>query len=57
MARNPKKRLYPLAFRLREDERVALKTLAQRWGVKQVEAIRRLLADATKREVNNEREH
>ncbi len=31
--------------------------LAQRWGVKQVEAIRRLLADATKREVNNEREH
>lgn len=48
-AKNPKNRLYPLAFRLRGDERAALKTLAQRWGVKQVEVIRRLLADATKR--------
>lgn len=53
MAKNSKNRLYPLAFRLRGNEREALKTLAQHWGVKQVEVIRRLLADAIKREAEN----
>lgn len=40
--------LRPLSFRLYENEREVLKRLAQRWGVKQVVVIRRLLAEAAK---------
>ncbi|MGB9798535.1 MAG: hypothetical protein ACPLUL_00360 [Thermanaerothrix sp.] len=46
--RKKKGALKPLSFRLYADEREALKRLAQRWGVKQVAVIRRLLAEAAR---------
>lgn len=50
-------KLYPLAFRLRESEREALKRLALMWGTTQVGVLRRLLAmtEANTKGANDER--
>lgn len=47
----------PMAFRFRPQEREQLRELARRWGVKQIQVVRRLLSQAWERENGTDNQH